>query len=287
MKSGLRSNLRPRVLLPTAVLALLGVGVGAFAFSGTPAGGDEPLPPIVRPAATTEDAPSGPSSTRAAWARTANSICAAHNAELRLFPSPQTRNELLLLVPRTLDLSAAALVELKAVPRPRRHAARIGRMVSSFERFVALQRKAVEALAAGDAAAYAAQTGHAFAANDRGNRIARDLGVRACGAGGTDETELARELERHDVVVAVLYSPGASVDRLAIEEARAGAVLANAGFVAIDVFDPREIAPVAASYAVRGAPAVLVLRRAEGAVTQFDGYVDRETVAQAVDNASV
>ena len=283
MKSGLRSNLRLHVLLPTAVLALLGVGVGAFAFSGTP--GDETgLPPVHRPAGGEEAAQA--IATRSDWARKASRICARLNRDAAALGTPQTRDDLLALLPQSLDLGDAALAELKKLPGPRRDASRRARMLHEFGRFLALERKAVAALTAGDAEAYARHTGAAFRANDRGNRIARELGARACAEGGSDDTELARALDRHDVVVAVLYSPDAAVDRLSILEARAGASLARAGFVAIDVYDAKEVAPLAAQYAVRGAPSVLVLTRGEGAVTHFGGWVDRETVAQAADNAS-
>jgi hypothetical protein len=285
---GLRSNLRLRVLLPTAVLALGGVGAGAFAFSGTPGASGEPQlaiqPPAKRDAA---QAPPVARVSRARWVKQANAVCARLNGDAVALGTPQSREQLLVMLPQALDLADAALAELRALPAPRRDRARIARMLDFFARFAAAEREAVKALEAGDTAEFARRTAQAFAVNDRGNRIARALGAHRCAEGGSDDTELARALERHRVVVAVLYAPDSSVDRLTIREARAGAELADAGFVAIDVFDAKEIAPVAAQYAVRGAPAVFVLSRREGAVTQFAGWVDRETVAQAADNAAV
>ena len=290
MKS-LRSNLRLSVLLPTAVLALLGLGVGAFAFTGTPGGSVAPLQPLERPATGAKQGaktgPAGPTVSLATWAKDASGICAELNRKAAELGTPQTRNELVTLLPQSLDLADAALAKLRALPAPARERADVTRMLALFGRFVTLERKAVSAISAGDTATFAGLTGKAFVANDRGNRIARALGARPCAKGGTDDTRLVRELRRHGVVVAVLYSPGANVDALAIREARAGAGLAGAGFVAIDVYDAKEIAPVAAQYAVRQAPSVLVFTRAGGAVSQFGGYVDRDTVAQAADNASV
>jgi hypothetical protein len=283
----LRSNLRLRVLLPTAVLAFGGVGVGAFAFTGTPTGGEEPLPTIRRPAQPEAAPPPAGSVSRAVWAKQANAVCAQLNDDAEELGTPQSREALLTLLPQVLDLADAALVDLRALPAPRRDRARVARMLDLFGRFLAAQREATKALEAGDTAEFARRTAQAFAVNDRGNRIARALGAVRCAEGGSDDTELARELQRHRVVVAVLYAPDSPVDRLAILEARAGAELAEAGFVAIDVYDVKEIAPVAAQYAIRGAPAVFVFTRPEGAVTQFPGWVDRETVAQAVDNATV
>ena len=263
-----------------AILALLGVGFGAFAFTGTP-GGVEPLPPVAQPPVTKP----AKETSLASWAKGANRICRSLDAEARALGTPQTRNDLVQLLPQSLALAEGALVELRALAAPPAARPRIEQMLKRFDRFVALERAAVDSLAANDDAGFARLTGRAFAANDRGNEIARSLGAGRCAVGGTDDTSLTRELERHRIVVAVLYSPGANLDTLAVGEARSGAASAEAGFVAIDVYDTKEIAPVAAQYAVRGAPWVFVFVRNRGAVTRFDGWVDAETVAQAVDNA--
>ncbi len=277
----MKVNLRPRVLLPTAVLALLGIAVGAFAFSGTP-GSDTPntpLPPYKAAPATDV--------TRSAWAKQANVICRDLNDANADVPTPQSRGEIATLVTVTLDNADQALAGLRALPMPTKNKVDIERMLKHFGQFISLERKAIVSIQAGDVSSYASFTGAAFSANDKGIVIARELGAGACGKNGSDDTELARELERHRVVVAVLYTPGAAVDNLTVFEARAGAALSGAGFVSIDVYDTHEIALVAAEYSTRGAPAVLVFRRNQGAVTQLNGYVDRETIAQAADNASL
>jgi hypothetical protein len=278
-----KSKLRPRILIPAGILALLTLGFGAFAFTGTPGGSEEPAPALKRPAKTAAPAPSV---SRSAWARQANAICLSLNEDAAALGTPQSRTEMLELLPRSLDLADAALVELRALPAPRGDRREVKRMLNLFARFVSLERQALAALTGSDTAGFARFTAQAFAANNRGNAVARRLGAHQCAEDGSDDTKLARELENHRVVVAVLFSPDSNVDALAIAEARAGARQAGAGFVAIDVYDIKEVAPVAAQYgAIRGAPSVLVLERFKGAVTQFAGYVDRETVAQAVDNA--
>jgi len=281
----LRSNLRVRVLVPTAVLALLGIGAGAFAFSGTPGGSDEPLPPIKRPAA--QGATGTPGVTLAAWRKGANAICATLNDDTAELATPQSQAELLVLLPASLDMAQAAIVELRAVPAPKAKAKRIERMLRQFERFVSAERQAVTALQGNDPEAFSELTARAFAANDAGSAIARDLGAPKCAVGSTEDTELETALRRDRIVVAVLYSPGSSVDTMTIREARAGAALAGAGFVALNVYDTHEIAPVTAQYAVRESPSVLVFVRHRGAVSQFAGYLDRDTVAQAADNAAL
>lgn len=280
----LRSNLRPRVLLPTAILALLGIGFGAFAFSGTPGGGEEPLPPIVRPAKPAEE---GPGVSLAEWRKGANGICATLNHDTANLGTPQTQAELLQRLPASLQLAGGALQELEALPTPKAERKRIKKMLKLFGRFVAQQEQALTALQAADTAEFARLTGEAFQANDRGNAIARDLGANQCAVGGTDDTRLARELKRKRVVVAVLYAPDSNVDTITIREARAGASLSGAGFVTVNVYDAQAIAPLAAQYSVRTAPSVFVFARYKGAVSQFGGYVDRETVAQAASTASL
>ncbi len=275
-----------RVLLPTALLALAGVGFGAFAFSGTPGGPDTPLPPLQpTPAAGGAKKDAGPK--LAAWRKDANAICVTLNDDTAELPTPQSPADLQTLLPASLDLATAAIAELRAVPAPKAQAKTIARMLKKFERFVAVQREAVSKLSSGDTAGYATLTATAFAANDAGSRLARELGAPACARGSTDDTDLTQALRRHRVVVAVLYSPGASVDTMMIREARAGATLAAVGFVSVNVYDAHEVAPLAAQYAVREAPSVFVFVRSKGAVSQFAGYLDRETVAQAADNAAL
>ena len=171
------------------------------------------------------------------------------------------------------------------MPGPKRRQAEIKQMLGLFTKFIAVERQALSALQAGDIVTFATLTGRAFVLNDRGNRVARSLGADRCAEDGTDSTELAKAQEKHRVVVAILYAPDANVDTLAIREARSGAADADAGFVAINVYDPREIAAVTVAYTLRSTPSVLVYERGEGAVNIFEGYVDEETVAQAVSNA--
>ena len=93
------------------------------------------------------------------------------------------------------------------------------------------------------------------------------------------------QLGHHKVVVVSLFTPGASVDRLALDEARAGAKAAGAGFVALDVLDERQGRPLTAQLGVLVAPAVLVYRKPAKLTVQIRGFADLETVAQAAANA--
>jgi hypothetical protein len=105
---------------------------------------------------------------------------------------------------------------------------------------------------------------------------------------------LARALRSHGVVVVSLYTPGASVDAMATDEARQGATLGGAGFVAFNVADEKVVSPLAslltgaptAADRVLDGPAVLVFQRPGSLFVRFNGFTDRDTVAQAAANAA-
>jgi hypothetical protein len=99
------------------------------------------------------------------------------------------------------------------------------------------------------------------------------------------KTPLEQELDAHRVVVVVFQTPGADLDATAVREARAGAAAADGGFLAVDVEKEGDVSDLADEYDVLEAPTVLVLVRSGEVRSRFDGYVDRETVAQAVTNA--
>lgn len=99
------------------------------------------------------------------------------------------------------------------------------------------------------------------------------------------KTALEKELVEHRVVVVVFHTPGADLDGEGLREARAGAVASRAGFLAVDVTKETAVAEVATEYEVLGSPTILVVVRSGEAHARFEGYVDRQTVAQAVTNA--
>jgi hypothetical protein len=99
------------------------------------------------------------------------------------------------------------------------------------------------------------------------------------------KTPLEQELDAHGIVVVVFHTPGSDLDGTAVREARAGAATADGGFLAVNVEKEGAVAGLAAEYEVLGAPTVLVLGQSGAVRSRFEGYVDRETVAQAVTNA--
>jgi hypothetical protein len=96
---------------------------------------------------------------------------------------------------------------------------------------------------------------------------------------------LEEELEEQRAVVVAFYMPSAGLDGTVLREARAGASLARAGFISVNVAREGQVSELATEYAVIEAPAVLVFLRGPRVAKRFDRYVDRETVAQAVANS--
>jgi len=95
-----------------------------------------------------------------------------------------------------------------------------------------------------------------------------------------------RALARHKVVVVSLVIPGSRVDELAAGEAKAGAKLGGAGFLALNVLNEKVAQAVLTKLQGLKQPSLLVLKRSGEVVVALEGFVDRETVAQAAANAA-
>jgi hypothetical protein len=98
--------------------------------------------------------------------------------------------------------------------------------------------------------------------------------------------EIAAALRAHELVVVSLFDPQARVDQISLAEASAGARSARAGFVPLDILRRGQAGALVRQLGVLPDPAVLVYRRPGDLVARFDGFVDRDTVAQAVANAA-
>lgn len=97
---------------------------------------------------------------------------------------------------------------------------------------------------------------------------------------------LMSALARDETVIVALYSSSSKIDGIALDEARAGAAAAGAGFVLLDVNRDQRAAEALTLKlgTVLRTPTVLVFSRPDVLQVQLDGYRDRETVAQAAQN---
>lgn len=97
---------------------------------------------------------------------------------------------------------------------------------------------------------------------------------------------VARALTGHPVVVVSLYDPEAKVDTYSVNEAEAGAKLAGVGFVRLNVLVQAQSGALMRKLGVLPDPALLIFRRPGDLALRVDGFVDRDTVAQAAANVS-
>jgi hypothetical protein len=97
---------------------------------------------------------------------------------------------------------------------------------------------------------------------------------------------VGRALLAHRVVVVSLYDPQSKVDAMAEAEAAAGARAAGVGFVAVSALGEAQAGLLTKTLGVLPSPTLLVYRRPGDLVMRLDGFADRDTVAQAADNAS-
>jgi hypothetical protein len=97
---------------------------------------------------------------------------------------------------------------------------------------------------------------------------------------------LARAFARHDVVVVSLYNPYSQVDGIAFAEARAGARLSGAGFVPLNVLSQAQVGKLTEQLGLLPNPGLLIYVRPATLAARISGFADKETVAQAAENAA-
>jgi hypothetical protein len=95
---------------------------------------------------------------------------------------------------------------------------------------------------------------------------------------------IGRALRAHPVVVVSVYDPHSKVDAIAMAEAEAGARAVGVGFVALNALSQAQAAPLTQKLGVLPSPTLLIYKRPDQLVSRFDGFADRDTVAQAAQN---
>jgi hypothetical protein len=97
---------------------------------------------------------------------------------------------------------------------------------------------------------------------------------------------IAMALGRHQTVVVSLYNPYSQVDGIAFAEARAGAKIAGVGFVPLNVLSEAQVGKLTQMLGLLPDPGLLVYIRPGTLVARVSGFADKETVAQAAQNAA-
>jgi hypothetical protein len=98
---------------------------------------------------------------------------------------------------------------------------------------------------------------------------------------------VAQALAGSPIVVAAVFNPQAQVDGISFAEARAGAAMAGAGFVGLNVLSRVDVGKLTEQLGILPDPAVLVFTRGpQPLAARIDGFADKETVAQAATDAA-
>jgi hypothetical protein len=289
------SQLRLHVLVPLAFLGLVGAAFGVYTMGKAPGGGSDAGVPLI----TTHPDKTKPNPDRVTneeWASKADAWCVdvanrikvptAEPGSLEEFESEFGE------IVELLDSSQATLVDLgwpdgekTTVLRIRGdwaaivHAFRLG-----FRRF---QERDLDGIK------------HAFdgVGELSFERDMRKLGAKQCAQDNPTAKVVKHvaikpavfliesQLKRYGKVVVLFYEPGASYDAIQTREARAGALLAHAGFVSVNVSKNGEVGQLAQQYNVLESPTVLIFTRGYTLKARLEGFYDRTAVVQAVKNA--
>jgi hypothetical protein len=97
---------------------------------------------------------------------------------------------------------------------------------------------------------------------------------------------IAKALGEHPIVVVSVYNPYSEVDGIAFAEARAGAQMARVGFLPLSVLSQAQVGKLTEQLGLLPDPGLLVYARPGNLVARISGFADKETVAQAAQNAA-
>ena len=97
---------------------------------------------------------------------------------------------------------------------------------------------------------------------------------------------IAKALGEHPIVVVSVYNPYSEVDGIAFAEARAGAQMAKVGFLPLSVLSQAQVGKLTEQLGLLPDPGLLVYARPGNLVARISGFADKETVAQAAQNAA-
>jgi hypothetical protein len=293
------SHFRLHVLLPIAVLGILGLGVGAFAFGRGPiaGGGDIPGPLPGLTGTTTAQVPAGDADL-AAWARKADTWCAAVNARMATFEPPKSIDDFDRWLAKVVQVQDDAAVAFPKLGYPKGHKQAVLRLQSNLRQSALASHAAFRALRETNQYAFSQALKRWGELDTNWQLDMRHLGALVCASDSPDASSArsiakygsagaalnAALLHKH-VVVVLFYAPGDDYDTIQTRETRAGALDAGAGFLALDVTKNDEIAALASEYDVREAPATLVFIPGPKVFYRAAGFLDRQSVAQAATDA--
>lgn len=290
----MRQQLRLRVLLPLAVLGLLGAGFAAYAFGQAPEPVATPLPAATTTTATPVAKQKAAGAVdRKAWVQEMDALCAQTEAAAGELSEPGTPKQVLAYLRAAVKTERASLPAIARLGWPRGDKDGALALHALAARNVAVLGSAAAELGANDLRGFRGAVDRGAALAARWNAAARRLGIRECvRASAASEARKASRtaglewaLVEDRALVVLFYTPASGLDGTTVLEARSAALDVDAGFLAVNVKDNGEVSDLAEEYEVVGAPVVLVFVRGPKLAARFDRFADRETIAQAVENA--
>jgi hypothetical protein len=285
------ASLRLHMIVPLAVLGLLGAAVGVFMVGKKPPDQDSGVPLI-----TTHPEKKSAAVRTAEWTATLEAWCAGVDAKGSAIPRPQTIPDFESVLGEYVQLwdsAQPAFIKLGLPPKQKQTAIELQRNIARTVKKLRALFNHAESL---DAAWIQSQFDNAKRLDSQRVTLIRRLGAGKCLKNRADQgigrlaiepapLLITAQLNHYSKVVVLFYKPDASYDAIQTREARAGALAAHAGFVAVDVSKNREVAQLAAGYDVLESPTVLIFARPLKLKARIVGLYDRKAVLQAVRNA--
>ena len=288
------SQLRLHVLLPLAFLGLLGAAFGAYTMGKTPGGGNDSGVPLI----TThpdKTKPKPPPATSEEWVNSLEAWCGGVEAQANKIDEPTTLADYESAIGEYVELwdsAQPAFIKLGLPSQKRATAIALRRNVDSQ---ASVLRSMFNRLQALDAGAIQNRLDKLDDLNQESDALLRQLGASKCldeknkGVVGVAIQQapllINSQLKRYGKVVVLFYEPGATYDAIQTREARAGALLAHAGFVSVNVSKNSEVGQLASQYSVLQSPTVLIFTRGHTLKARIEGFYDRTAIVQAVKNA--
>jgi len=288
------SQLRLQVVIPLVFLGLLGAAFGVYTMGKAPSGGSgDPGVPLI----TTHPDKSKPKpqQTSEEWTKSLEAWCGGVQTAYGKIDDPVTLADFESVIGEYVELwdsAEPAFIKLGLPTQKRQTAIALRKNVDATASGL---RWMFNRLQAADVAAIQNRLDEADALDAERASLVRQLGAGRClddkhkGVAHVAIQEapllINSQLERYGKVVVLFYEPGATYDAIQTREARAGALLAHAGFVSVNVSKNREVGQLASQYNVLESPTVLIFTRGHNLKARIEGFYDRTAIVQAVKNA--
>ena len=292
-RNRMASQLRLHVLLPLAFLGMIGAAFGVYTMGKAPGGGNDAGVPLI----TThpDKTKPKPPATSADWTESLVAWCGGFQTQYEKIDAPTTLADYESVIGEYVELwnsAQPAFIKLGLPPQKRAAAIALRRSIDSSASELRWMFNRVQTL---DVASIENRLDDLNALDAERVSLIRQLGAGTC----LDEENkgVARlaiqqapllinsQLQRYGKVVVLFYEPGATYDAIQTREARAGALLAHAGFVSVNVSKNREVGQLASQYNVLESPTVLIFTRGHSLKGRLEGFYDRTAIVQAVKNA--